>query len=242
MPASYLPSNSGHGRYRRARPVWLVVGLLLSIMAVTACRQAEQDQHKKTDATLIIQLGDDPRLGAATAPLGLLEFADYQCPHCQRFHVEVLPALKKTYIDTGLVQYIYKDFPLKTQRMAFSASLAANCAGQQDQYWRMQDELFAHQTRLSLKLFDELAKQLALEPETFSACMRQSDNLQEVYADLQYGLDLGVRSTPSFFLGRIHQNTLIVTGFADGTPSFAELQEEIEALRACADNEPGCSQ
>lgn len=207
----------------------LLIALIIAV-GLAACHREQDDKNDKT-AKLEIQLEDDPRLGGNDAPIGLVVFSDYQCPHCQHFHTEVLPQLKTAYIDKNIVQYIYKDFPLKTHRMAFSASLAANCAGEQDSYWSMQDALFANQTRLSLDLLHTLAKRLDLDEEAFSGCIKQAEQIKEVYSDLQYGLDLGVRSTPTFFLGHLHNGVLIVERMADGAPAFAVLQQEIEALR-----------
>ena len=69
-------------------------------------------------------------LGSEAATVAIVEFADYQCSYCRRFHFEMLPRLKRAYIDTGKLRYFYKDLPLRMHAQAFAASVAARCAGE----------------------------------------------------------------------------------------------------------------
>ena len=82
-----------------------------------------------------------PRLGEATAMVGIVEFTDYQCPFCKRFHDQTFSKLKAQYIDTGKIQYIIRDFPLAFHGQAKPAAVAAHCAQAQGDYWTMHHEL-----------------------------------------------------------------------------------------------------
>ena len=93
----------------------------------------------------------EPVLGDSTAPLTIVEFSDFECPCCRRFHEQVLPALKREYIDTGLVRFIHKDLPLPFHRQARPAAAAARCAGEQNRYWDLYSALFDQQTCLGQK-------------------------------------------------------------------------------------------
>jgi len=64
--------------------------------------------------TASVSIDDDPVLGAADAPITIVEFSDYQCPYCQSFQSETLPQIKSEYIDSGLVRFVYRDFPLSS--------------------------------------------------------------------------------------------------------------------------------
>lgn len=191
----------------------------------------DQINAPKDIAPPAVLLGDDPRLGKRDAKIGLVEFSDYQCHYCQHFHQAILPKFKEVYIDTGLAQYIIKDFPLKTHQHSLSASLAANCAGAQGQYWAMQDGLFENQGQLGANLYQQLARQLKLDNKRFSACMQNRLQQHEVFDDINYGRGLGVKGTPTFFLGIINGDTLEVKRMARGAPSFESLKQEIEKLQ-----------
>ena len=83
-----------------------------------------------------MRLADNPMLGAPEAPLTLIEFSDYQCPFCRRFAETTLPLLKRDYIETGKLRYVFRDFPLdRLHPQARKAAEAAHCAGDQGQYW-----------------------------------------------------------------------------------------------------------
>jgi protein-disulfide isomerase len=110
---------------------------------------------------------DDPRLGNRQAPIGIVEFSDYQCASCLRFYTQILPRLKEAYIDTGRVQYIWRDFPLDSHAEAKGAAVAANCAGKQGVYWEMHQELFTNQHRLGTNLYEELPTTLKLHLRIF---------------------------------------------------------------------------
>jgi protein-disulfide isomerase len=82
-----------------------------------------------------VSVGDGPILGKPDAPVTVVEFSDYQCPFCQRFFTNTLPELKKDYIDTGKVRYVFRDFPLDAiHPQARKAAEAAHCAGEQGKY------------------------------------------------------------------------------------------------------------
>jgi len=80
----------------------------------------------------IASLGSTPSIGRSDAPIVMVEFTDYQCPFCQRFHLSVFEELKKNYVDTGKIRYVSRDLPLPMHPNAMSAAVAARCAGEQN--------------------------------------------------------------------------------------------------------------
>ena len=100
--------------------------------------QRPADGRITTSGPVRTSLGDAPMLGRADAPVTLVEFSDYQCPFCQRFFATTLSALKKHYVDTGKVRYVFRDFPLDQMHpQARKAAEAAHCAGEQGKYWEI---------------------------------------------------------------------------------------------------------
>ena len=95
--------------------------------------------------TITVSVDDDPVLGNAAAPVTMIEFSDFQCPFCLKFWQETFPQIKQTYIDTGKVKFVYRDFPLSFHPGAMPAAQAANCANEQGKYWEMNDLIFKKQ-------------------------------------------------------------------------------------------------
>lgn len=178
-----------------------------------------------------VNVKNDPRLGSATAKIGIVEFSDYQCFYCRDFHRNHFERLKKEYIDTGAVQFIYKDLPLRTHRQAVPAAMAAHCAGAQGRFWDMHNALFAHQDRLGQKLFLELARQLNLDEAQFNACLESKSHVQGIGQDVSTARMLGFTGTPSFLIGKIEGDTLTVMHWSRGELAFEMLAQEIEKLR-----------
>ena len=149
-----------------------------------------------------VPVDDDPVLGSADAPITIIEFSDYECPYCKRFHNEVLPRLIKEYGDK--IRFVYRDFPLSSMHSnSESAAEAANCAGEQNAYWQFSDKLFGGEFPLGKNAYLKYAEQLNLDMTTFGECLSSKRQHAEVMADLSYATQLGIRSTPTFFLNGI---------------------------------------
>ena len=169
-------------------------------------RFEERLQQDPQMARFDVKLGDSPRLGSPDATVAVVEFADYQCPYCQRFQSLVFPFLKKSYIDDGKVLFIFKNLPLDFHAHAHGAAIAATCAGEQGKYWDYQAALFDHQDQLGNDYYVEVAKKQELDIDRFEECLQDKAAAAKVDADLTYGGALGVDGTPSFFIGRLDEN------------------------------------
>jgi protein-disulfide isomerase len=145
---------------------------------------------------------DDPSLGPTDATITIIEFSDYECPYCQRWHAEVFTKLMETYPDQ--VRLVYRDFPLSSiHPNAFPAAEAANCANEQDGFWDFHDRLFSMELGLSDQAYEQYARQLGLDQEAFVECLDNGRYKEEVQSDFDYAAELGVRSTPTFFINGI---------------------------------------
>jgi protein-disulfide isomerase len=181
-------------------------------------------------ATRIALDGKDPVLGSPSAQVAVVEFSDFQCPYCGRFQQDTFAQLKKAYVDTGKVQYVFRDFPLVLHEQARNAAIAAHCAGRQNAYWKMHDALFSQQQRLGPELYKELAAGLRLEPAGFASCLNDQAAAAEVDRDLAYGQSVGVRGTPSFFVGRIDKGQVVDAKAISGAKPFTVFAQAIDSL------------
>lgn len=148
-----------------------------------------------------IPVDNDPSLGVEDAPITLIEFSDYECPFCTRWHTDVFAPLMEKYPDQ--VRFVYRDFPLPSHPNAIPAAEAANCANEQGAFWEYHDRLFATTQGLSPALYEKIASELSLDMEQFKKCVEDRTYQAEVDADFQFAANLGVSSTPTFFLNGI---------------------------------------
>ena len=156
-----------------------------------------------------ISLDDDPMKGNPDAPITIIEFSDFQCPFCAKFHETTLPQLEKNYISTGKVNFVYRDFPIQSiHPNAIPAALASECADDQGKFWEMHDMIFKNQRswqglsiEQSINTFTEYASEIALNFDEFDSCMSSVKHLEEIRNDLNDGREYGVTGTPGFFVG-----------------------------------------
>lgn len=155
---------------------------------------------KSVDTT---DYGDAPILGDPNAPVTILEFASMTCPHCAAFHAEKFPELKKKYVDTGMVKFVFMDFPF--DQRAAGASILARCVAPEKRFVAL-DALFKTQDvwARSNDYVGELSKigRLAgLSRDQVQACLENEELLNDVLEDRQVGMQqYKVDSTPTFFV------------------------------------------
>lgn len=167
----------------------------------------EQSNQPETPGQITrydVPIDDDPILGPEDAAITIIEFSDYECPYCRRWHQEVLPILIEEYPDE--VRYVYRDFPLTSiHSNAIPAAIAANCAGEQEAeaYWAYNERLFSMDLGLGPEAYMGYAEELGLDTDAFTECLESERHEEEVLADFEYASQLGVRSTPTFFINGI---------------------------------------
>lgn len=177
-------------------------------------------------------VADAPTLGRADAPVTLVEFSDYQCPFCQRFFATTLPALKKDYIDTGKLRFVYRDFPLEMHPHAREAAVAAHCAGEQGKYWEMHDALFQYQAGLAPTQLAERARALGLDGPRFDQCLTSGRHAARIERGLADGAAAGVQGTPGFVVGKTLPGDTIQGTPIRGAQPLETFRRIIEQLLA----------
>ena len=137
-------------------------------------------------------------IGPSDAPITIVEFSDYQCPFCRRWHAEVYEELLATY--PGKIRFVYRNLPLTSIHPdAMSAAEAAMCAGEQNAYWQYHDKLFSSEI-LGNAAYIQYAQELNLDMTSFEACVTEQKYRDAIQADSDFAANLGVRSTPTFFI------------------------------------------
>lgn len=150
----------------------------------------------------------EPVVGQADAPVLMEEFSDFECPFCKRFHDQTWPLLKKEFIDTGKVSFVYRDLPLSFHENAYSAALAGQCAHEQGKFWEMHDKIFKlFENRgmfaddfLGELVYKKLAQEIGLNSEQFNECLDAKKYAPEVEDDLLTAQEKEVNGTPTFFI------------------------------------------
>jgi protein-disulfide isomerase len=156
-------------------------------------------------------------LGDDKAPVTIIEYASMTCPHCANFHAVTYPELKKRYIDTGKVRFIFREFPL--DQLAAAGFMLARCSAQDvkatvpgldinklaaQRYYAMIETLFAQQkdwvVRAPLQPLLNISKQAGFSEDSFNACLRNQTVLDGIKEVGERGGKFGVNSTPTFFI------------------------------------------
>jgi protein-disulfide isomerase len=144
----------------------------------------------------------DHVLGAAEAPVTIIEYASMTCPHCANFHETTYPELKKRYIDTGKVRFIFREFPLDP--LAAAGFMLARCAGE-GKYYPMIETLFHQQKTWAVQKpippLLAIAKQAGFSQQSFEQCLANQKLLDDIEKVRERASSkFGVNSTPTFFI------------------------------------------
>jgi protein-disulfide isomerase len=154
----------------------------------------QQAQYKRYD----IPTENSYAIGPTDAPITIVEFSDYECPFCRRWHAEVYKPLLAAY--PGKIRLVYRNLPLTSIHPdAQGAAEAALCAGEQDVYWKYHDKLFSSES-LGNSVYLQYAQELGLNMATFEACLNNHKYQKEIQTDSDFAINLGIRSTPTFFI------------------------------------------
>lgn len=179
-------------------------GVLDAIATLNATQGQVPERGTPEPVKTSFNLRDANRLGNKNAPVTIIEFSDFKCTYCQRFHQTVAPTLLKDYVNTGKVTFVYKHSAFLGQESVWAAQ-AAECAADQAKFWPYHDLLFARQAGENRVPFTKdnlinLARELGLDMVRFEPCLNNDQTQSRVQADTQEGEAAGVRGTPTFFI------------------------------------------
>lgn len=194
---------------------------------------SQSPNQPESNSIGFVSLDDDPVKGNQNAPITIVEFSDFQCPFCKRFHETTLPLIEKNYIGSGKVKFVYRDFPIQNiHPNAFPAALASECADEQGKFWEYHDQIFVNQSNwkdldvsTAVNAFKQYAIELGLNTAEFNQCFESAKFSDEVGKDLQDGRIYGVTGTPGFFIGNEKVGYIRVLG-AQPYSVFEQVIEE----------------
>jgi protein-disulfide isomerase len=192
-------------------------------------QQQQQPPPEPTGPVEVSEEGAAFVTGDPNAPVTIVEFTDYQCPFCARHASQTMPQIKANFVDTGQARYVIMDFPIVNNHpQAAKAAEAARCAGDQDAYLAMHEAIFVNQQQWSgntqaTSLFIDYAEQIGLDTAVFAECLEGGRYETAVLANLQTGVELGIRGTPSFFLNGY---------FVNGAQPYELFEQAIGELAA----------
>ena len=161
---------------------------------------ANAQEAGEVDTSSIVQM----EMGSPDAPITIYEYASYTCPHCATFHQEAFKEIKKNYIDTGKVRFIYRE--VYFDRFGLWASLVSRCGGP-DKFFGITDLIYKGQSEWSraagpAEIVDGLRKiglLAGIEPDVLEACLQDADKAQTLVAWYQQNAEADdISSTPSF--------------------------------------------
>ncbi len=185
---------------------------------------------------IVLDIADVPAKGTKDAKVVLVEFSDFQCPYCGRFSRDTIPQVQADYVDTGKVKYVFADFPLEAiHPYAFKAAEAASCAGEQGEYWKMHDHLFANQTKLKPEDLSRYAEAIGLDKSKFQQCLDTQKRAPSIRKTMAQAGEAGVSSTPTVMVGLLQPNSskVKILRVLKGAQPFAAVKDALDnALNA----------
>jgi protein-disulfide isomerase len=203
---------------------------IISYLQQAELRIAERAFVEKLRASAVVQVflkapespvfsistKDQPSLGSANAAVTIIAFTDYQCPSCASMH----PALERLVKENaGKVRLVARDFPLSQHAEAFKAAEAAEAAREQGKYWEYVQVLMQNQSSLGMDKLKSFAAELGLDRARFDAALDSGKFTEMVQDDVEEGIKLGLKGTPSIF----------VNGRRVSARSYEELKASVDA-------------
>jgi protein-disulfide isomerase len=166
-------------------------------------QQQPKPQAPPEPARAQMDLNSTEMLGSPTAPITMVEFTDYQCPFCQRFHLSVFGDMKKLFIDTGKVRFYSRDLPLDSiHPNAMRAAMSGRCAAEQGQFWKLRDIMGANPGKLEMADLMDDAASLHMDTAAFRTCVESGKYREAVQSNVLEAMKFGIAGTPSFVVGK----------------------------------------
>jgi protein-disulfide isomerase len=209
------------------REIWFValVALVLAGVNPAAAQELKPASKAATESALAVTK-DDRVLGNADAPITIVEYGSLSCPHCAHFAADVLPEIKKKWIDSGKAKLVFRDFPL--DQVALRAEMVARCAPP-DRYYAIVEMLFDSQDKWVMAkdgntALARIVRLAGVGKTEFDACLANKTVEDQVaQSRLTASQQLGVDSTPTFFInGKKYEGEPTVEAFDQALSGVAQ--------------------
>lgn len=169
-------------------------------------------------------------LGDLSAPVTIVEFLDYACPYCAAFAADTMPKIKSTYVDTGKVRFVFRNFPISYHPAAGVAAQAVECSRKQSEDYALQmmDKLFAVTAKngelTQNDVYSAFTSLDGIDTEKMYYCIDTAETVAQITADIDDAVNGGVNGVPSFWVLGKHGRAVLVQGSLD----FAGFKKVIE--------------
>ena len=211
------------------QPKLIAMIALAGALFVSGCGENgdSSSNTKGLGSDLASKIETDRSIGDPNAPITMIEYASLTCPACAGFHAVVYPELKETYIDTGKVHFIFREFPTPPVDRAYAGFMLARCMPE-DRYFGFIDVLFKQQAvwvgaQDSAAELLKIGRMGGLDAEQFNACMQNEDEIARIQKVIDDGQNVfGINATPSF----------VINGKTYGGRSFEDFQKVLDPLLA----------
>jgi protein-disulfide isomerase len=176
-----------------------------------------------------IDITNRPANGRKEATVALVEFGDYECPFCAKHAADVAPNIESEFISTGKVRHFFVNNPLPSHPAARDLATAALCAGEQDQYWKMNRLLYKSKPRSITEILGRAQELAGLDAGRFEHCLTSQDSshLRGIDSDVRLAQELNLVATPSFGIGRIETNQVVIDRFIVGAQPYSIFKEAL---------------
>ena len=211
--------------YYLAIPV--VIGIVFGVMFTTNFEETSYNSSSLNKENLLL---GSTILGNSDAKITIVEFGDYQCTFCYKFHNETMEKIVKTYVETGDVNFIYRDFPLNGESSIMAAE-ASYCAQKQDKFWQYHDVLYdnwggENTGWITKNALIDFARDSGLKLDEFTSCMNDSEFREKVLNNEQYAQEIDINSTPSFLIFSNNEIYRII-----GAQPFEKFEQVFKELK-----------
>ena len=188
--------------------------------------ETKPDEKITTQALI---LNGSPMMGNPNAPITIVEWGDYQCTFCHKFHQSSKDTLIEEYVNTGKINFLFRDFPLNGPDSVLAAQ-ASYCADDQGKYWEYHDEIYKNWagertgwvTRQSL---DQFANTVRLDLVQFNKCIDDKKYQQRVLENEKFGVKIGIKATPTFLIFNTGKIAKI-----EGNQPFSVFRQVIDTI------------
>ena len=179
----------------------IIIGMLFGVALINNLEQTSNNSSVLNKENLI---KGSTMMGDPNAKVTVVEFGDYQCTFCYKFHDETMKKINEKYIKTENVNFVYKDFPLNGEQ-SILASEASYCAQKQGKFWEYHNTLYnkwggENTGWITENVLLGFARDVRLNLDEFSQCLANSELRQKVLNNEQFGKDIGINATPSFLI------------------------------------------
>jgi protein-disulfide isomerase len=179
----------------------IIIGIIIGVGLTLNLEQTSDNSSILNKENL---LRGSTMAGNPDAKITIVEFGDYQCTFCYKFHDGTMKKINDEYIKTENVNFIYKDFPLNGEQ-SILASEASYCAQKQNKFWEYHNTLYnnwggENTGWITKNVLLDFARDIELNLDDFSQCLKDSEFRQKVLDNEQFGKEIGINATPSFLI------------------------------------------